>query len=94
MPSGTQIVPADRETASLGDPFGQELLTVHERSTSLDLYAAVRNGFLQRRQKSISDAIRDRDRSWGIRTNRFDEQTESTFNDNQQIQDNSCCEIK
>lgn len=34
--------------------------------TSLDLYAAVRNGFLQRRQKSISDAIRDRDRDWGI----------------------------
>jgi phospholipid-binding lipoprotein MlaA len=57
--------------------------------TSLDLYAAVRNGFLQRRQKSISDAIRDRDRSWGIRTNRFDEQTESTFNDNQQIQDSA-----
>lgn len=30
--------------------------------TSLDLYAAVRNGYLQRRQKSIEDAIRDRDR--------------------------------
>jgi phospholipid-binding lipoprotein MlaA len=34
--------------------------------TSLDLYAAVRNGYLQRRQKSIRDAIRDRDRDWGI----------------------------
>jgi phospholipid-binding lipoprotein MlaA len=28
--------------------------------TSLDLYAAVRNGYLQRRQKSIEDAIRQR----------------------------------
>jgi phospholipid-binding lipoprotein MlaA len=34
--------------------------------TSLDLYAAVRSGYLQRRQKSIRDAIRDRDRDWGI----------------------------
>jgi phospholipid-binding lipoprotein MlaA len=34
--------------------------------TSLDLYAAVRNGYLQRREKSIRDAIRDRDRDWGI----------------------------
>jgi phospholipid-binding lipoprotein MlaA len=30
--------------------------------TSLDLYAAVRNGYLQRRQKSIEDAIRHRDK--------------------------------
>ena len=30
--------------------------------TSLDLYATVRNGYLQRRQKSIQDAIRDRGR--------------------------------
>ena len=29
---------------------------------SLDLYAAVRNGYLQRRQKSIEDAIKQRDR--------------------------------
>jgi ABC-type transporter lipoprotein component MlaA len=28
---------------------------------SLDLYAAVRNGYLQRHQKSIADAIRERD---------------------------------
>jgi phospholipid-binding lipoprotein MlaA len=42
--------------------------------TSLDLYAAVRNGFLQRRQKSISDAIRDRDRDWGIIPKRSHEQ--------------------
>ena len=32
--------------------------------TSLDLYAAVRNGYLQRRRKFIEDAIRDRNRSW------------------------------
>ncbi len=32
--------------------------------TSLDLYAAVRNGYLQRRRKFIDDAIRDRDRAW------------------------------
>jgi phospholipid-binding lipoprotein MlaA len=30
--------------------------------TSLDLYGAVRNGYLQRRQKSIEDAIRERDK--------------------------------
>ena len=30
--------------------------------TSLDLYGAVRNGYLQRRQKSIEDAIRQRDK--------------------------------
>ena len=32
--------------------------------SSLDLYAAVRNGYLQRRRKAIQDAIRDRDRTW------------------------------
>ena len=32
--------------------------------TSLDLYAAVRNGYLQRRHKAIQDAVRDRDRTW------------------------------
>lgn len=32
--------------------------------TSLDLYAAVRNGYLQRRANSIEDAVRDRDRTW------------------------------
>jgi phospholipid-binding lipoprotein MlaA len=30
--------------------------------SSLDLYAAVRNGYLQRRKKSIDDAIRERDK--------------------------------
>jgi phospholipid-binding lipoprotein MlaA len=40
--------------------------------TSLDLYAAVRNGYLQRRQKSIQDAIRARDHDWGITPPRRD----------------------
>jgi len=31
--------------------------------TSIDLYAAVRNGYLQRRRKAIQDAIRDQDRT-------------------------------
>jgi phospholipid-binding lipoprotein MlaA len=36
---------------------------------SLDLYAAVRNGYLQSRQKSIDDAIRDRDRELSLLRN-------------------------
>lgn len=32
--------------------------------TSLDLYAAVRNGYLQRRQTSIEEALRDRKQTW------------------------------
>jgi phospholipid-binding lipoprotein MlaA len=59
-------------------PFGADFgraagKTVNERAAdlklyqdvedaSLDLYAAVRNGYLQRRQKSIEDAIRQRDK--------------------------------
>jgi phospholipid-binding lipoprotein MlaA len=31
--------------------------------SSLDLYAAVRNGYLQRRKKSVEDAVRDRERN-------------------------------
>jgi phospholipid-binding lipoprotein MlaA len=33
---------------------------------SLDLYAAVRNGYLQSRQNSIENAIRDRRRQWSL----------------------------
>lgn len=40
--------------------------------TSLDLYAAVRNGFLQRREQSVDDAIRDRNRLWESVFNRYD----------------------
>jgi ABC-type transporter lipoprotein component MlaA len=38
--------------------------------TSLDLYAAVRNGYLQRRRKSIADATCDRDRTWQFLSSR------------------------
>jgi phospholipid-binding lipoprotein MlaA len=37
--------------------------------TSLDLYWAVRNGYLQRGRKSIADAICDRDRTWQFLSN-------------------------
>src|SRR5258707_734829 len=40
--------------------------------TSLDLYAAVRNGYLQRRRKAIQDAILDRDRTWGSISHRVE----------------------
>jgi phospholipid-binding lipoprotein MlaA len=45
--------------------------------TSLDLYASVRNGYLQRRSKSIEDAIRDRDRTWESILPPVDAQSES-----------------
>jgi len=45
--------------------------------TSLDLYAAVRNGYLQRRRKAIQDAILDRDRTWEKITDPFDHQEKS-----------------
>jgi phospholipid-binding lipoprotein MlaA len=57
--------------------------------TSLDLYAAVRNGFLQRRQKSIQDAIRDRERNWDRISNRFDEKNETLFGAGQQSPDSA-----
>lgn len=44
--------------------------------TSLDLYAAVRNGYLQRRQRFIEDSIPDRDRSWESIARGFDEGNE------------------
>ena len=47
--------------------------------TSLDLYAAVRNGYLQRRQKSIRDAIRDRDRTWERITDPFEHREKTTL---------------
>jgi phospholipid-binding lipoprotein MlaA len=45
--------------------------------TSLDLYAAVRNGYLQRRSKSVGDAIRDRDRVWERIANHFESREKS-----------------
>jgi phospholipid-binding lipoprotein MlaA len=73
----------------LGADFGRAAAnTINERAdnmteyddvedTSLDLYAAVRNGYLQRRSKFIEDAIRDRDRTWQSIISPFDAQSES-----------------
>jgi len=47
--------------------------------SSLDLYAAVRNGYLQRRRKAIQDAILDRDRSWERITDPFEHHENSTL---------------
>jgi ABC-type transporter lipoprotein component MlaA len=44
--------------------------------TSLDLYAAVRNGYLQRRREAIVDAICDRDRTWQFISQRSELQHE------------------
>jgi ABC-type transporter lipoprotein component MlaA len=44
--------------------------------TSLDLYAAVRNGYLQRREKFIQDGMDDRDRTWESISDLFDAQSE------------------
>jgi phospholipid-binding lipoprotein MlaA len=47
--------------------------------TSLDLYAAVRNGYLQRRRKVIRDAILDRDRTWEKISDPFEHHEKSTL---------------
>jgi phospholipid-binding lipoprotein MlaA len=47
--------------------------------TSLDLYAAVRNGYLQRRQKFIDDGIYDRNRSWGFISRPRDDRNEDSI---------------
>jgi len=52
--------------------------------TSLDLYAAVRNGYLQRRRKAIQDAIIDRDRTWEKITDPFEHHEKSTLGENTQ----------
>ena len=46
--------------------------------TSIDLYAAVRNGYLQRRRKAIQDAIRDQDRTRESIFHPFEPQGQST----------------
>jgi phospholipid-binding lipoprotein MlaA len=50
--------------------------------SSLDLYAAVRNGYLQRRHKFIEDAIRDRDRTWESVSDSLHPESESTSESN------------
>ena len=52
--------------------------------TSLDLYAAVRNGYLQRRRKAIQDAIIDRDRTWEHVSNPFEHHEKSTLGEDVQ----------
>jgi phospholipid-binding lipoprotein MlaA len=52
--------------------------------TSLDLYAAVRNGYLQRRRKAIQDAIIDRDRTWEKITDPFEHHDKSTLGEDAQ----------
>ena len=47
--------------------------------TSLDLYAAVRNGYLQRRRKVIRDAVLDRDRTWERIADPFEHHEKSTL---------------
>ena len=61
--------------------------------TSLDLYAAVRNGYLQRRQKSIRDAIRDRDRDWGIIPKRSHGQGRASLDDIRPYDDGALLDI-
>ena len=61
--------------------------------TSLDLYAAVRNGYLQRRQKSIRDAIRDRDRDWGITPPRRDGKGGTSLDNTRPFDDGALLDI-
>lgn len=49
--------------------------------TSLDLYAAVRNGYLQRRHKAIQDARHDRDQFWNDLSDRFEPKEKTLLHD-------------
>jgi phospholipid-binding lipoprotein MlaA len=57
-----------------------ENMTMYDdvEDTSLDLYAAVRNGYLQRRNKAIRDAREDRDQTWRGLIDRFEPQEKAT----------------
>jgi len=57
-----------------------ENMTMYDdvEDTSLDLYAAVRNGYLQRRRKAIRDAREDRDQTWRGLIDRFEPQEKAT----------------
>ena len=63
-----------------------ENMTMYDdvEDTSLDLYAAVRNGYLQRRRKAIEDAIHDRDQTWRGLADHFEPQRKSILIDDQQ----------
>jgi phospholipid-binding lipoprotein MlaA len=60
-----------------------ENMTMYDdvEDTSLDLYAAVRNGYLQRRRKAIQDARHDRDQTWQSLTERFEPKEKATLLD-------------
>ena len=63
-----------------------ENMTMYDdvEDTSLDLYAAVRNGYLQRRRKAIQDAIHDRDQTWQGLADHFEPQRKSILIDDPQ----------
>jgi len=63
-----------------------ENMTMYDdvEDTSLDLYAAVRNGYLQRRRKAIEDAIHDRDQTWRGLADHFEPQRKSILIDDPQ----------
>jgi len=60
-----------------------ENMTMYDdvEETSLDLYAAVRNGYLQRRRKAIKDAIHDRDETWRHLADHFEPKEKSLLQD-------------
>jgi phospholipid-binding lipoprotein MlaA len=53
--------------------------------TSIDLYAAVRNGYLQRRRVTIQDAIRDRHQSWESIADSFEPDAKPIPGKNEQV---------
>ena len=65
-----------------------ENMTMYDdvEDTSLDLYAAVRNGYLQRRRKAIHDAIHDRDQTWAHLADHFEPKEKSILEDQQSVQ--------
>jgi phospholipid-binding lipoprotein MlaA len=63
-----------------------ENMTMYDdvEDTSLDLYAAVRNGYLQRRRKAIQDAIHDRDQTWRGLADHFEPRGKAILRDDEQ----------
>ena len=63
-----------------------ENMTMYDdvEDTSLDLYAAVRNGYLQRRRKAIRDARQDRDQTWRSLIDRFEPKQKSVLTEDEQ----------
>jgi phospholipid-binding lipoprotein MlaA len=63
-----------------------ENMTMYDdvEDTSLDLYAAVRNGYLQRRRKAIRDARQDRDQTWRSLIDSFEPKPKSVLTEDEQ----------